>query len=369
MYWLTAILILPYFFIFMRVWRSLQRIKFFNSSGGQIHYISVLIPCKNESQNLPFLLNNLALQDYPPDSFEVIIIDDNSTDRTFEVASDYKKIKNLSVIKNKGRGKKAAIRTGVTFSSGKLILTTDADCKPGGKWLKTIGTFYTDNIPDMIICPVQLENKKGIFYRFQEIEFLSLQGVTAGFANTGNAIMCNGANLSFTKEAYSRHNGNLHDDIPSGDDIFLLHSLKKDPISKVLWLESADALAIAASSTGIKQFFKQRNRWISKSKAYNDRATIIAGLVTFLANITILSLITAAIFKSEFIQVLVFAFIIKAIPDFLILYNTTARYNRKPLMKWFLPSEIIYPFYVLGVCLCALLSEYKTTNSPFQKEI
>ena len=55
----------------------------------------------------------------------------------------------------------------------------------GEKWIRTIASFYEHNKPDMIICPVQLEKRNGFFRRFQELEFLSLQGITAGSAILG----------------------------------------------------------------------------------------------------------------------------------------------------------------------------------------
>ena len=367
MHWLPAILILPYFYLIIRVWRSLQKLKPYKPVSYKSIFISIIIPCRNESVHLPFLLNDISLQDYPEDSFEVIVIDDNSTDSTSGIISDYIKIKNLSIIKNEGAGKKAAIRTGINYSKGEIIITTDADCRFKGKWLKTIGSYFIDKKPEMLICPVQLENKSGFFNRFQEIEFLSLQGVTAGCANQENAIMCNGANLSFTKTAYQQHSDNLHDEIASGDDIFFLHSLKKQPGAKIMWLESSDARATAASSTGITEFLSQRKRWISKGSAYKDKPTIIMAIVTFVTILILLSLAILSFFNPLFIQVLVISFLLKAVPDFLILFNTTGRYSRKPLLRWFLQAELMYPFYVLGIWFFNRNVTPNKTSSPFQR--
>ncbi len=367
MHWIPAILILPYFYLIVRVWRSLQKLKPYKPLSYPSIFISIIIPCRNESEHLPLLLNDISQQDYPDDSFEVIIIDDNSTDSTSGILTHLIRIKNIKVIKNEGEGKKAAIRTGVNYSKGNIITTTDADCRFKAKWLRTIGCYFIENNPDMLICPVQLENKPGFFNRFQEIEFLSLQGVTAGCANQANAIMCNGANLSFTKASYRQHSDNLHDEIASGDDIFFLHSLNRQPGVKILWLESFDALATAASSTGIIDFFRQRKRWISKGSAYTDKPTIIMAIVTFVTILILPFLAIVSFFNPEFIPVFVVVFLLKAIPDFLILFNTTRRYSRRSLLRWFLPAELIYPFYVLGVWLLNLKTSKHITSSPFQR--
>ena len=134
--------------------------------------------------------------------FEIIIVDDNSTDGTAEAFYAFKLTDNIHLISNNGKGKKEAIKTGIMKASGKLIMTTDADCRMGSSWIGTVAAFYEEHKPDMIISPVQIESSPGFFGRFQELEFLSLQGITAGTAYGGNGTMCNGANLSFTKEAY-----------------------------------------------------------------------------------------------------------------------------------------------------------------------
>jgi len=226
MHWLPAILILPYLFLLFKIYRNLIKLKVFNVSYDPLTFVSVVVACRNEQNNINHLLESIASQDYPKELFEVIIVDDNSTDRTFESVSHFKGISNLITIKNNGSGKKEAIFTGIQISSGHLIITTDADCTMRSGWIRTIASFYETHRPEMIICPVQLESGKGFFRKFQEIEFLALQGITAGSALSSQATMCNGANLAFTRETYLKNVGNLHFEIASGDDIFLLHSLK-----------------------------------------------------------------------------------------------------------------------------------------------
>jgi len=355
MHWLPVILILPYFFLLLKIYRGLLKVQTFNVSTDPSTYVSVIVACRNEEEKLPRLLGCIARQDYPKELFEVIIIDDNSTDKTFEIASGNAVSTNLTVIKNKGKGKKQAIRTGINTSSGLLIITTDADCRMGDSWIKTIAAFYEKCKPDMLICPVQLENHPGFFGRFQELEFLSLQGITAGSALSGNGIMCNGANLSFPRETYINNMDKLHFELVSGDDIFMLHSLKKEMHSKILWLESADAVVTTASSSTIWRLLKQRKRWISKGKAYNDGYTILIGIITFVTALLQLSVIVSAFINPAFIMPFITIFLLKSIPDLLILMNTSVRYGKKSLMRWFYPAQFVYPFYILSVGLSSLM--------------
>jgi hypothetical protein len=223
--------------------------------------------------------------------------------------------------------------------------------------LKTIASFYEENKSEMIICPVELEGGKGFFQRFQELEFLSLQGITAGTAFAGRPVMCNGANLAFTKEAYNRHSFDLHDEIISGDDVFLLHAIKSEPGNKIMWLESDEARVITNTSATVLSFLRQRSRWISKAGAYKDRYTRILGIVTFVTILLQLSLLIAAIFNTVFLWVLVAAFLLISVPDYLILLNTASRYRKKSIMNVFIPGQVIYPFYVMAVLIYFLAAK------------
>jgi hypothetical protein len=211
----------------------------------------------------------------------------------------------------------------------------------------------------MIICPVKIEGTgNGFLSRFQELEFLSLQGVTAGSAVSGKATMCNGANLAFTKEAYNRHSGNLYDELASGDDIFLLHSLKNEESAKIIWLESNDSLITTSSSPTILSLLKQRKRWVSKGKAFKDRFTITLGIVTFVTILLQVYLLAEGIVCLSLLWIFLLVYLLKSVPDFLILLNTSARYNKQKLLLWYLPVSLIYPFYVLAV-VCYSLITYK----------
>lgn len=355
MHWLTAILILPYLIILLKIFRSLQRVNPFYITEEPGTFVSVVVACRNEEVHLIELLKSISEQDYPSNLFEVIIVDDNSTDKTAEAFYCFRAISNILFITNNGIGKKQALNTGINVASGNLILTTDADCRMEKSWIRTVAVFYEMHKPDMIICPVQLESLPGFFGKFQELEFLSLQGITAGTSYAGNGTMCNGANLAFTKEAYLNNAGNLEFEIASGDDIFLLHSLKKLRTSKILWLESNSAIVKTASSPTARYYIKQRRRWISKSVAYKDKFTILLGTVTFAAILLQASLLIAGLINHTFLLVFLVIFLIKSVPDYLILLNTTRRYNREELMNWFLPVQAVYPFYVLLVVFYSLI--------------
>ncbi|HEX2968146.1 MAG TPA: glycosyltransferase [Bacteroidales bacterium] len=360
---ILPIVIFPYIVLILWLYKYLVRIKPFNSSADQPVFVSVVIACRNEQDNIPGLLHSLSQQKYPFNLFEVILVDDNSTDKTVAAAQSYAYNLNLKVLANEGTGKKTALKTGIRAAMGNLILTTDADCFPCDRWITTIVSFYSEYNPDLIIAPVKLSRGMNFFGRFQELEFLSLQGITAATAEGGIPVMCNGANLAFTKSVYLSNIEHLRFDIATGDDIFLLHSLKKNK-SNILWLESAGAIVETAAVPDLKSFLKQRKRWASKSTAYRDFASVYIGIVTFVTNLAIVVFLMASFFDNEMLIAFITSLLIKSIPDYLILRNTTGRYGNKELMKSFLQCQMIYPFYVMIVTGFAFIDMFRMKKMP-----
>ena len=354
MYWLLLLITIPYLYILLRIYKNLRGIKSFTPAGTPEQFISVIVACRNEEASLPLLLGNIASQDYPSDLFEVIVADDHSSDKSSDIASGFSGIQNLRVCRNRGTGKKAAIRTAVSEAHGNLIVAVDADSRMNPGWLKAIAAFYEKEGSDMIICPVVLEAEgRGFLTRFQELEFLGLQAITAGSAEAGDPLMCNGANLFFTKKSFEKHAFSLHDELASGDDIFLLHRMKADGSSRISWLESDDARVRTNALSSAAGFLRQRTRWISKAGSYSDFPTKFTALATLAVVILQAATLIAAFAGSRFLLLYGSLFLIKSLPDYLVLRNTAIRYGRKSLLKWFIPSQIIYPFYVITVAGCA----------------
>lgn len=360
MQWFAIILVLPYTILLLIIFRGIRKIKPYKPNNKGTSFISVIIPCRNEEENLKGILQDLKSQNYPEDLFEIILVDDLSYDNTAGTARSFKyELRNLSVIQNSGKGKKAAINTGISIARGSLLVTTDADCRMGPGWLRAISDFHSESGSKLIICPVRMKGDEGIFSGLSETEFLALQGITAGTASMGNAVMCNGANLAFSKELYVNHQRYLHPSIPSGDDIFLLHSAKKDSNYTIRWLESTDALLETASPSSFIKLIKQRKRWLSKAGAYNDLLTIVLGIVTFVTILLQAGTMALLPFNHTFIYIYLAIFFLKSLPDFLIIRITANRYNIKGIMQWFIPLQVIYPFYVLIVAVTAFTGSFR----------
>jgi cellulose synthase/poly-beta-1,6-N-acetylglucosamine synthase-like glycosyltransferase len=342
---LLFITTVPYLLLMMRVFSGLARIKKWTPETNEKIKVSVVIATNRNATQLSLLLKDLYCQSYDHNFFEVIIVDDSKGLLNHDQLPVLHGIK-YKVIPNSGSGKKRAIQSGVSVAGGELIITTDDDCRVGPGWIKTIASFFIEKHPDLILCPVELDNNKTLFGRLQQLEFLSLQGVTAGTAANSDPIMCNGAGIAFRRAAFPENGLCKTDALASGDDIFLLHYLKKTGHS-ITWLESEEAVVHTAPATDIISFLKQRARWASKSGSYRDIYTIITGVSVLLLSLSIIFSLIMCIINSYFITVTICLYIIKSIPDFIIIHNRSVMHKREKLLWYFPLVQLIYPFYVL----------------------
>ena len=227
--------------------------------------IAIVVACKNEAENLPALLESIERQHSMPK--EIIFVDDNSTDNTYSILQSFAVIMpNVQVLKSSGQGKKAALLEGVTQSSCKYILFTDADCILPEEFCLKAKIFLTTHDTDMLLGGVKLhykdkndataEGKKitNPFRAFEILDFCSLQAVTAGAAMMGKPIMCNGANMIVRRDVYLQNVSGIRSDIPSGDDMFMLHNIKASK-GKICYLFTPEQIISTLGNDAPLDFF------------------------------------------------------------------------------------------------------------------
>ena len=213
-----ALLIFFYFYHWLHV-------KSFTAGGSPRTFISVVVAARNEEENIARLLKLLQQQTYPANQFEVIVIDDFSTDKTKELAQGFSSevfhVIQPNVVPEKS-SKKKAIEAGVLKAKGDLIVITDADCAPTNQWLQTVASFQEKTGAVFIAAPVKLKYSSSLLSIFQSLDFMMLQGITAASVEANVHSMCNGANLSYARSVFLEVDGfSGVDKLASGDDMLL----------------------------------------------------------------------------------------------------------------------------------------------------
>ncbi len=319
--------------------------------------VSVIIPCHNEQENLPGLMRALARQSYPAALTEILLVDDHSTDHTATIMEQAaKEHANIKMLQNRGKGKKEALLTGAEACASSWIFTTDADARPGPHWISVMMACRENTKAGFVAGPVKTFPQKGIFARFRELESFSLMGAGMGAAGTGHPLYCNGANMAYEKELLFLTSDPLHKKTPSGDDVFLLHTVKRHRPESIRFLKSREATVTIKDKSGPGMFLRQRSRWASKSPAYRDRDTLLAAGTVFLTNLIIVFAIAAGFLKPAWGWWALLFYLIKSIPDFLFLHSITSFYRRRNLLGIFLLAGLFYPFYITATALAGICS-------------
>ncbi len=325
-----------------------------NYSTEKKIFLSVIIALRNEEANIATLIHDLLSQTISNEIYEVILIDDNSDDDTYSIIENKicgAKNFNIHKMNSSQRGKKEAINMGVKLARGDLIVTTDADCRLNPNWLKTIYYFYITYKPKMIIAPVLLCDTQtdSFFGKLQELEFMSLQASAAGAIGINMPLMCNGANLIYEKEIYMQFNDALNNSVVSGDDMFLLLKIKKLYPKEIRFLKHRDAIVTTTTETTLRSFLRQRFRWTSKSRFYRDPGLIYTSLLVLITNISLLIILILVIVETTYLKYFILLFLLKTLPDFILLFLNSFFYKNTRLLKLFIILQILYSWYIIIV--------------------
>ena len=328
------------------------------------HGVSVLLAARNEEKNIEKLLQSLYNQSFSKEKFEVIIVDDHSTDETSEVSERFRVLHpelNLKVLKATGSGKKQAISQALHAAENELVMVTDADCELPEHWIEVMVDYFVKNNLKMLLGPVLLSPANTLFEKLQVLEHLSLIASTAGSAAIGMPVMCNGANMVYDRQAaldVEKYRTDMK--IASGDDMFLMEQFIKHYGSKsVGFILDNQAIVKTATMPNLKAFFRQRTRWTSKTKAYTNWKIIATALIVFLFNLSIVFFFAAGFFIKVFWIFFILYVILKTLIDFPILRRITHFMKQQRLLLWMFPLEFIYPFYVVFTAFSGLLTNVK----------
>lgn len=335
-------------------------------------FFSIVVPFRNEKENLPSLLESLRKLNYPIDLFEMILIDDFSEDHSQRIVYDWRMqngeydVTLLENIKVSGSPKKDAIARAVPIAKQDWIVTTDADCTFPENWLLTLDHYLQENEVSMLAGAVTYESGHSFIRNFQQLDLASLQGATIGSFGLGLGFMCNGANFAYKKSLFFELGGfGGNQDKATGDDVFLLQKAVAKHPDKVHYLKAQTNIVTTKPLKNWRQLFQQRVRWASKTGAYQSVFGKDLALIVLLGNLCCLVALGFSIFeKISWIEFAII-FSIKFIIDTILLYKAEKFLNGKSLF-WLVPSMALYPFFSVGVALYSLVFGYSWKGRKFR---
>lgn len=375
---LLILLTIGYVFIISIITYGWFKLKTYHSKSIKTKTkISIIVPARNEESNIQNCLNDLVNQNYPVELYEIIIIDDDSEDNTYKLVKTFIDSKKkdgpeIILIRNSNdqliAGKKTAIREGIRISSGELIITTDADCRFSSEWIRIIADYFNENDIKLLTGPVVFFKSNSIFKSMQTLEFLSLIASAAGFIGAGNPILGNASNLAFHKKTYFEAEKIRTDyDLASGDDVFLLHYIKKIyGASKIGFLKNHNSVVTTLAMNTLKELFSQRMRWVSKARKYKDPLLIITSWITFVVNFSLFVGFMLSIAFNQLFHLMLLLLLIKILADLPVLAGVCYFARRSKLLLLLIPLEIINIVYVTIIAFAGIFFKTRWKGKEIQ---
>ncbi|KDN55035.1 beta-lactamase regulatory protein [Flavobacterium seoulense] len=325
---------------------------------------TIIVPFRNEAGNLPVLLESISKLNYPTNLFEVILVDDQSTEK-FQILNSKFQVLLINNIRVSNSPKKDAISTAIPLVKTPWIITTDADCVVPENWLLTLDNYIQTHEVAMISGAVTYRCNNSFLDHFQQLDLASLQGATIGSFGIKKGFMCNGANLAYTKLLFQELNGfEGNDTVASGDDVFLLQkAIAKFP-QKVHYLKSQNNIITTSAVVSWKTLFYQRVRWASKTSSYQSNFGKLLALVVFAGNLSLI--ISYGLWIMGLVSFLLpfSLFFSKCIIDSILIYQAN-RFLTKDKISYLVLSNLLYPFFSVSVALYSLFGKYEWKGRRF----
>lgn len=317
--------------------------------------VSIVVAVRNEAVNLPHLIRQLTVQDYPDGKLEIIIVDNDSTDDTGTILqTESAKYNNLRVFSTKTektpyRYKKAALVIGIREARGEIILNTDADCIMGKNWARTMASYFADET-GIVVGFSAIHYLNDWFTRVQAFDYLQLMAAAQGAINLGLAWACSGQNWAFRKVLFVKAGGyRLIRDLVGGDDSLFMQVIQKRTRTKVVFAAEEAAWVETQAVTEIVKFLRQRMRWAGEANYIQHINHLFFGVIlaTFLFNLMPIIYFLLWVFGAVTFAPLLCMILLKLIGEWILSRKAVEVYRKQDLKRTFPLWFIIQPFYIV----------------------
>ena len=364
----SLIICLSYLFFFLWISGSL----FIDSDEQQVDrdylFVSIIVAIRNEEANIIDLLDCLVSQNYPTELYEIIIVNDRSTDNSTEIIKPYlSRFPNISLITihqtELGWGsKKWALNSGINQAIGTVVIQTDADCRPPSTWVKSMASKFDDDGISFVFGPSPLHSSIPLLSHFFEFESLSQDSISAASSSRGLVMSCTGRNMGFRKSTFVKING--YDGIEhfvSGDDDLLIQKFASKSKAGIIFNYDSSALVKSSAPSTLNEFINQRIRFASKGIDYYLIDTTLAFRLILplilLTNISVLfSFYNIVAFSSVKWSII---FYCKLLADMVLTFTFFKKISYSWNILAFLFLSFIHPLYITLFAMSAPFIEFK----------
>jgi cellulose synthase/poly-beta-1,6-N-acetylglucosamine synthase-like glycosyltransferase len=377
MSWLAGSYVILGCYLFYIIWLTFGLSKLLKSKSTSYKRpeskFSIVIPMRNEAENLPALFQSISDLSYPKTLFEVILVDDDSQDVSWNLAREYQArnreiiIYLLSGSEGNFTPKKNAIHKAISIASFPHILTTDADVSLPEHWLEAYDATLQLTDADLISGGVVVAKGPSFLSHYQHFDMLSLQAFGLGSFARNNPVICNGANLCYKKQAYIKAEVNRgKEDVASGDDVFTLQSFRQKGY-KIKYLTTSEAVVWTKALESFTELWQQRRRWASKTTSVDSWYLKGVGILVTLMQLTLVLSLVLAFWDQRYIGFLINAFVLKFVTDGWSLSKMAKLQKLGFCWTDFLKVSLVYPFFTLLFSLTSLYGKFDWKGRQYAK--
>lgn len=376
--WITISLILGLIYLGISIWlsRGLYNVDVSSEIEVTRDTITVLVAARNEEKTLPKLFDSLLNQTLDRSLWEVIVINDRSTDNTLSVIEEYKeRIPSLSVLNVEKvpmgiAPKKNAIMMGVESSRTDIIAVTDADCIVPENWLSLIQTKFSDNGVVLVqgLTGYSETNRQTLLDRFQTVDFFSHSVVAAAGIGRNLPINSNANNFAYRKTIFDKLDGygNVAS-VVSGDDDLLLQRVWEQKIGRIVYMATRNGAVETEAPSSLKEMFEQRKRWGSKTVYYKPRQTaVLASIFLFYISLFVNSF--AALINCTIGTLWATLFILKIIGELFFMAPGVRLFQKKNILKDVWWASFFHLYLIIFSVFNGVFGSFHWKGSQFSRK-
>lgn len=312
--------------------------------------VTVIVPARNEVNEIDACLDSLNACTYPEEKLEIIVVDDFSTDGTAERVrrqqpagtppqdkNPVRLVDMASTTDENGGHKPAAVARGVEAATGDVILTTDADCTVPPTWIQSMVRWCTKNTP-FVAGPVAYNHNDLFLPRLQSLELMGLVGYGAGSIGLGLPTFCNSANIAVRRELLETENT---PPFGAAQDELLLQDVAYDSAREVAFNPDPDALVRTAPAPSFTTYIEQQARWAHMGLRYPYVLPRLMVVSLWCTHAVLFLTCAVAIFLPAWRQPAIVAFLGKMAADALVAAPSARRYDDGRLLRSSVPTELL----------------------------
>lgn len=311
---------------------------------NELPSVSVVVAARNEENNITACIESLLKLDYPKDKLEVVLVNDNSTDKTGEIMQSYLnsnphlKYILTGEVESKLKGKTRALANALKQTKSEIIFTTDADIEVQPSWVRELVNYYDDKTA--VVSSFTNIKPIGLNSGVQSLDWLYLLCIACGSDGVNFPISCVGNNMSYRRTAYDKVGGYENVKFSVTEDFMLLHTIGRKTKMNTKFPVTNSAVNYTLPCATFIELYRQKKRWATGGLGLITVGYIVGG-INFL---TAAAMLLGWLFMG--IETYLFFVGVKSIVDFIFIFPAVKVFKLWKVFLYLIPYQIYFALYI-----------------------